>query len=312
VAQASAASRAAADQEYNRLLYVALTRAEDELIVCGAKPKKAMPDACWYQTVQAGFARLAAVRDGDKLIYESAQTAAPDRAGSSVATTVAPLPVWAGAAPDWIAVPPAAETTRPEPLAPSRGTEEAAKQAIAASPLAGPAGAGREAALAKGRAIHALLQHLPDVSAPVRAAAAMRFLETVPELDAAVRGAAVAAVLTILDHPDLARLFGPGSRAEVPLAGVVGDVEIGGLVDRLAVLPDRVLLADYKTDRVPPAGPETIPAGYLRQLAAYTAILAQVFPGRAIDCLLIFTATAVVMPVLPSLLVRHAPGMSPA
>jgi ATP-dependent helicase/nuclease subunit A len=312
VAQASAASRAAADQEYNRLLYVALTRAEDELIVCGAKPKKAMPDACWYQTVQAGFARLAAVRDGDKLIYESAQTAAPDRAGSSVAATVAPLPVWAGAAPDWIAVPPAAETTRPEPLAPSRGTEEAAKQAIAASPLAGPAGAGREAALAKGRAIHALLQHLPDVSAPVRAAAAMRFLETVPELDAAVRGAAVAAVLTILDHPDLARLFGPGSRAEVPLAGVVGDVEIGGLVDRLAVLPDRVLLADYKTDRVPPAGPETIPAGYLGQLAAYTAILAQVFPGRAIDCLLIFTATAVVMPVLPSLLVRHAPGMSPA
>ena len=64
-----------------------------------------------------------------------------------------------------------------------------------------------------------------------------------------------------LDDPALAGLFGPGSRAEIPLAGIIGDVEIGGLVDRLAVTEDCVTLADFKTDRAPPAQVAEIPGG---------------------------------------------------
>jgi ATP-dependent helicase/nuclease subunit A len=89
---------------------------------------------------------------------------------------------------------------------------------------------------------------------------------------------------------------------------VVGDVEIGGLVDRLAVTDAEVWIADYKTDRAPPAGVEAIPAGYLRQLAAYRAILAQIYPNRQVNCLLIWTETAAAMPVPSGLLDGHAPA----
>jgi ATP-dependent helicase/nuclease subunit A len=85
-------------------------------------------------------------------------------------------------------------------------------------------------------------------------------------------------------------------------------VEIGGLVDRLAVTGDCVTLADYKTDRAPPAQIEDIPVGYLRQMAAYQAILAQIFPAHRINCLLIWTETATAMAIPAALLLAQAPA----
>jgi ATP-dependent helicase/nuclease subunit A len=115
-------------------------------------------------------------------------------------------------------------------------------------------------------------------------------------------------VLAILESPDLAPLFAPGAQAELPLAGVVGDVEIGGLVDRLAVTETEILLADYKTDRAPPASPEGIPPKYISQLAAYRAILQQIYPNRPVRCLLVWTETATPMPVPAPLLDAAAPA----
>jgi len=114
--------------------------------------------------------------------------------------------------------------------------------------------------------------------------------------------------MAVLEHPELAPLFGPLGRAEVPLTGLVGGTVVGGLVDRLAVLPDRVLLADYKTNRAPPARAEDVPVLYLRQMAAYRDVLRGALPGRAVRCALVWTATAQVMPLPDSLLDRHAPG----
>ncbi len=121
---------------------------------------------------------------------------------------------------------------------------------------------------------------------------------------------ALADVLAVLADPALAPLFGPGSRAEVPLTGRIGDAVVGGLVDRLVVLPDRVLLADYKTARTPPARPEDVPVLYLRQMAAYRAVLRAAFPGRPVECLLIWTTGARVMALPLVLLDSHAPARS--
>jgi ATP-dependent helicase/nuclease subunit A len=309
VAQAIADNRASQLAEYNRLLYVALTRAEDELIVAGAEGARKPLETCWYNAIQAGFARLgaAAAEDG-ALTLATPQTAKPDRGDTKTAAITATLPAWAGAAPNWRAAPLAAETARPEPLAPSRNTEDAAKRAIAASPLGDRLSqlrTARAAALAKGRAVHALLQHLPDIPAPNRRAAGEKFLAG---LDLPGAGQIANSVLAIIENPALAPLFGPRSRAEIPLAGIIADAEIGGLVDRLAITQTAILLADYKTDRTPPASPADIPAAYLRQLAAYSAILQQIFPNLPVECTLIWTETATPMPVPSHLLVRHAPA----
>ena len=114
-------------------------------------------------------------------------------------------------------------------------------------------------------------------------------------------------MLAVLAHPSLAPLFGPAGRAEVPLTGVVAGRIVGGLVDRIAVLPDRVLIADYKTNRVPPEGLDDVPLLYLRQMAAYRAVLRAIHPDRPVLCALVWTTGARVMELPPSLLDRHAP-----
>ena len=159
-----------------------------------------------------------------------------------------------------------------------------------ASPFAGGMAADR---FSRGQLIHGLLQHLPSFRRGAAEAAARAFCDGRRMGCRRARRSEIAAeVLAILAHPDLAPLFGPDSRAEVPLTGVIGDAVVGGMVDRLAVLPDRVLIADFKTNRRPPARVEDTPVLYLRQMASYRAVLRAIFPGRPVRCALIWTREA--------------------
>jgi ATP-dependent helicase/nuclease subunit A len=303
-------------EEHNRLLYVALTRAEDRLIVCGWEPRKGVPERSWYELVRRGFAGLGAEVapfdmgwGGEMFLHASPQRAEPDTAKPDSAGEIAVgLPAWAGAAPDWTAVPPRQEPALPSPLAPSRPENAGfGPVPLAASPLAERDATGTR--FRRGQLVHTLLQHLPAVPPAGRAAAARGFLAQPGHGIAADQVASLAReVLAVLDHPALAPLFGPAGRAEVPLTGVVAGSVIGGLVDRLAVLPDAVLVADYKTNRDPPATADDAPVLYLRQMAAYRAVLRAVFPGRAVRCALVWTTGARVMSLPDSLLDRHAPN----
>jgi ATP-dependent helicase/nuclease subunit A len=156
----------------------------------------------------------------------------------------------------------------------------------------------------RGKLIHSLLQHLPDFPPERRAEAARRWLDR-PENNDIERLADEA--LAVMDHRELAALFGPGSRAEVPLTGLIGNTVVGGLVDRLAVLSDRILVADFKTHRRPPGQVKDTPALYLRQMAAYRAVLRQIFPDRPVTCALVWTQAARVAMLPDTLLDRHAP-----
>jgi ATP-dependent helicase/nuclease subunit A len=306
---AAAARRA---EEHNRLLYVALTRAEDRLVVCGWQPKGEPPPTSWYALVRDGFLRIGAEAvpfagpwEGEMLRHACRQEVAVVQAAAPMAAPSADLPGWAGRAPLWRADSLPAEPALPERLAPSR-PEDASLGPVpqAASPLLAREGT----RFRRGQQAHLLLQHLPQLAPELRLAAARTWL-TRPGLGLAGEEAEELAreVLAVLDHPALAPLFGPHGRAEVPLTGVVGGRVVGGLVDRLAVLEDRVLLADWKTNREAPARAEDVPVLYLRQMAAYRSVLRGAFPGRAVVCTLVWTAALRVMPLCDSLLDRHAP-----
>ncbi|MCW8308418.1 double-strand break repair helicase AddA [Acidiphilium sp. PA] len=316
VAAAVAAAGRLMIEEYNRLLYVALTRAEDHLVVCGAAPKKALLETCWYEAVRVAIGQMDGVAEQDVALpwaaqamgVSCAQTAAPDRIGRHVAARMAALPGWIGPETGWRAAAPPEPPDLVDRLVPSRSAEGEARGLAAASPRAGARAAGRAAAMARGRLIHALLQHLPAVPATDRRDRAAAYVAQAGHgLDRDAQHNVVDAVMQVLDHPALASLFGPGSRAEAPVAGVVQGVEIGGLIDRLVVLPDRIMLADFKTDRQPPADAAAIPLPYLAQLAAYAAVLGAIYPGRAVQAMLVWTANGTVMPVPESVLARHAP-----
>ena len=69
---------------------------------------------------------------------------------------------------------------------------------------------------------------------------------------------------------------------------------VSGRVDRLAVLEDRVVILDYKTNRVPPTTPDAIPYAHKAQLAIYREILTPLYPGKRIDCVLVYSEDATV------------------
>ena len=298
-----AAKSAARLREYHRLLYVALTRAKDRLLVCGWALHKPKPGN-WHELVTSGMVGLNAdARDftawpGQSLVFSVPQTAATTRLPAGIAEPPPAPPVWAGASPDWRPLPLPPEPALPRPLAPSRPEGiDLGSVPPARSPLLQTGGG-----FGRGLALHTMLQHLPDLPEAARAPAAAAFAGRMTGDAAALTDQALA----VLRSPALTELFGPGSRAEQPIAGVVAGRVISGQVDRLAVLPGRVVIADYKTGATP-AGAAAVPVLYLRQMAAYRAVLAQLYPERTIECLLVWTEGPTVMPLSHALLDTHAP-----
>jgi ATP-dependent helicase/nuclease subunit A len=142
-----------------------------------------------------------------------------------------------------------------------------------------------------------------------RAEAAKRFLDSRgAELSAAIRAEIATETLRVLADPDFAALFGPGSRAEAPIVGEMGDgLVISGQIDRLLVTSSEVLIVDFKTHRPAPRTPAETAQPYLRQMAAYRAALGKIYPGRSIRCALLWTEEPRLMALPEGLLHSLAP-----
>ncbi|MDB5598110.1 MAG: double-strand break repair helicase AddA [Xanthobacteraceae bacterium] len=291
IADARALARRATEDEYRRLLYVAMTRAADRLIVCGVEGANKRPAGCWYDLVFDALAPLAhegPADDGNGTVWryrkpvegeaETVATGFPDSPALELPLT-----------PPWLSQPALAEPPQPVPLAPSHAYDEAMERREAS----GGSAADRQAALERGRAVHRLLQSLPDMPPERRAEAAARFLTHSGKLPEAERSQIVAQVLAVLDDPRFAPLFAPGSRAEVPivgrLTGAGRSILVSGQVDRLMVTDTQILIADYKTNRPAPAARADVPRDYVAQLALYRAVLARLYPGRPVRAALVWT-----------------------
>ncbi|MGP1394153.1 MAG: double-strand break repair helicase AddA [Inquilinaceae bacterium] len=288
------------DQEYRRLLYVALTRAEDRLYIGGYRGVQQPSPGCWYALCRAGLDGLAGVESvtgagGGGLRYTVPQTVAPPVPAATEETAAV------GRLPDWAGRPAPAEPAIGRPLTPSRPEGEE-------PPVRAPLTADDGARFLRGRLVHTLLQHLPDLDAEVRPGAAARFLaRRIHGLAAEDQQAIAAETLAVLDDPRFAALCGPDSRAEVPVVGRVGDRLLSGQLDRLAVTGDSVWIVDYKTNRPPPETETGVPPVYLRQMASYRAILRDLYDDRPVRCLLLWTDGPRLMPLSDTLLDRHAP-----
>ncbi|MEE8352102.1 MAG: PD-(D/E)XK nuclease family protein, partial [Rhodospirillales bacterium] len=121
----------------------------------------------------------------------------------------------------------------------------------------------------------------------------------------------LAETLDVIRHPDFAPLFGPGSLAEVPLTGVLkasdGVYTLSGQVDRLLIADDAVTVIDFKTNRPPPESEDQIAPAYLRQMAAYRAVLRSIYPGRPVRAVLLWTVGPKMMLLGDEILDIHAP-----
>ncbi|MCB2080110.1 MAG: PD-(D/E)XK nuclease family protein, partial [Novosphingobium sp.] len=163
----------------------------------------------------------------------------------------------------------------------------------------------------RGVLVHKLLERLPDVSGADRRDAGMHWLErNATGMEDADKSQLLDSALAVLDDPQFADLFGPGSLAEIPIAATVGARVVAGTIDRLLVTPERIRIVDYKTARRPPAQIEDVPVSILRQMAAYAAALEQAYPGRAIDAAVLYTATPQLIAIPDALLIQHKQALA--
>ncbi len=270
LAEARRAQQAQQTEEKMRLLYVALTRAESWLIMAGSGDRKKVPEN-WYDPVEAALGELGAVAEkSGRLVLENNWTLETGTAEAEVKPDVS-LPDWLSEAAPQVAKPPRAQSP---------------------SDLGGDhtiAGADQDALL-RGTQIHTLLEHLVDVPEAERAATALRLV------GAPLTGV-VAEALKVLQTPALASVFAPETLREVPISASLPEIgPISGRIDALLV-GDTILAVDFKSNPQVPTRAEDIPEGFLRQMAAYGAALAQIYPDREIKTAILWTAQQTLMDV---------------
>lgn len=288
------------DEEYWRRLYVAMTRAEDELYVTGPLGLRGNLEATWYEAIEQGLG------DAAEPVHDAGGTVVARVFPAAAAHRFQPAAAAAGQAfqlPDTAPVPPPAHI----PVVSPSSAAPAARTAV----LATKAEAARDAETARqsGLALHALLQHLGRVERTDWDMVAPRALEALlPEMthlhDPVARKA-----ISILSRPELARLFGPGSRAELPFrirARQAGQpVWLSGRMDRVVIDEQGVLVVDYKSDATVPSAAEGVPGNYLTQLGLYALVAGQLFPGHPVRAAILWTELESLM-ILPEGLLANA------
>ncbi len=264
-------------EEYRRLLYVALTRAAGRLYIAGWESVRKEPNSneSWYNLVFAALKPLNQLAATVTEPYPDIVFADPELRAAKKKTPAKKIAAKPVQLPAWIRKPAPDEKPALKPVAPSHLAQGATTP---------------DRVFTRGRIIHRLLQSLPDVEESKRDAVAMKFLANpqhrlTPEQQAETKKE----VMNLLCDPDFVLLFGAGSRAEVPLVGRIGGQEISGQVDRLYVGKDEIRIIDYKTNRPPPEDVADVDQTYIRQLAAYRAVLQDIYPDRPIRCFLLWT-----------------------
>ena len=311
-----------AHEEYRRLLYVAATRAEDELYICGAESgKNKNPRAketrikTWHALAEDAMDALGErVAKGDlpfwsdsdavirSLSCEQTEPPKQDEAKGKV-TPAAP--------PGWL-YKPADKELAPDILAPSRlhGESDADIADIPPDATSAYPPTGSDDPYFRGRIIHRLLELLPDIPDSEREKTADDLLyHLAPQTPPDERARWGAETLQILNDQAFGDVFTSGSRAEVSIGGLLpgdpGKRKVSGEIDRLVISEDRILIVDYKTNRPPPDNVANADPAYITQLAVYRALIQEIYPDRQVDCALLWTFAPKLMPV-PDSMLDHA------
>ena len=300
MASARQAALAEARDEYRRLLYVAMTRAADRLIICGADGERKRPDGCWYDLVRDALdPQLVEETDGGEKVLRFRPTPAESVAA---APPGAPAKTAEPELPSWLRQTASVQAPRPVPLVPSSAFDEEIGRA-----LPGTAG-DRQKALQRGQIVHRLMQSLPDIAPAARQSALERYLANAARDLAPNERAEIARhVLAILEDDKFADVFAAGSRPEVPIVGRISrpncePLLVAGQADRLIAAERAVLVVDYKTDSVVPDRLDDVPPAYIAQLALYRAVLMRIYARKNVRAALIFTASPLLLEIPASTL----------
>jgi ATP-dependent helicase/nuclease subunit A len=298
-----------ARDEYRRLLYVAMTRAAERLVICGTQGVNKIPDGCWYQLAEDTLKPDSVSEpadDGDGEVWRY-------RKGDATPAIVVEAERKSGAKkialPSWLKTNAAPDRAALRTITPSSPDEDDAAHPIVTG--------ASELARLRGTLAHRLVQSLPDIPAERRLKAAQDYLaRRGGDLSGEDRAKLADQVILILEDPRFTALYGPGSRAEVPIVGKLNiggkTVRVSGEIDRLAITESAVLIADFKTNRPAPRRIEDVAHSYVRQLALYRAVLAKLYPDKTVRAALVWTEVPDLMELSTELMDAAIAKITPA
>ena len=283
------AVREAEEEEKDRLLYVALTRAERWLVVAAAGAPDTSAES-WHDRVRATLETVGAVQHAFGFADDGPATGLrldhldwPD----PVLEPVAQEPVRHKDLPEIF------ERDAPKPVQDIEILS--ASNLGGAKALAGADGDLSDVAKERGTLVHLLLEMLPTIPQDDREHAARHLVGDHPS-----GSEMIAEALAVLTAPDLAGFFSDAALAEVAVTASVEAIpqsRLHGVIDRLIVTEDKVTAVDFKTNRTVPSTEDQTPERLLRQMGAYSAMLRQIYPDREIETGILWTRTATYMPL---------------
>ena len=271
-------------EEYHRLLYVALTRAEDHLCVCGYKKKSKPNEESWYEIFKEAFANLNINQKDGVSEYCVEQLLAVEKVDNiKTPKTEYKLPIW-------LREIPADEGFLAKPLTPSHQDESLI---CAVSPLV----ENNDGKLfARGKLIHKMLQFLPMSLEEKRDELIDVFLsKQADDFNDVEKMIIKLEVKSLLENSEFAPLFSAKSVAEVSLIGVSGEHIISGQIDRLVVCDDKVMIVDYKTNRPAAKTVDDVPEAYIKQMKSYKDLVKQIYKDKKVEAYILWTNTAKIM-----------------
>ena len=283
------------DREYRRLLYVALTRAKDHIYIDGAlrKPSKeggkvSLSDKSWYYYIMNGIKNMEGVivtqhdEETEFPLYEYRDMATvpepllrPIEESGKIATEESIIPEWAKRIdPDFVE---------------ESDEEEDDVTYVAPSNIDKDIKADVQS-FKRGIIIHKIIELLPRIAEDKRETLIQKSLESY-DLTEVEKTEIFKELSRFLNHDFVSVLFNMKGVSEASIAGRPQSLQgtfVKGQIDRMIVLEDKIILADYKTDRQMKEGAQ-IKNSYILQMAFYREALKDLYPNKSIETMLLGT-----------------------
>ena len=265
------------EEEYLRLLYVAITRAENELYVCDYKKSGEPKENSWYEILRKAVENIGAKHkksqniDGD-VIYigdddvfdtningcksENKKTVGDGDVDSIIET----IRINGKSEKETKIINPSTYYSENNFKTPIDNTKN----------------------IENGKVVHKLLEILPAADKCDWENILNIYLNENEDSEKIK-----VIVLKILNNDEFSFLFNPNSKAEVPIFGKLDDDIISGQIDRLSIVGDIVYLIDYKNTNSLPA---VVPQKYVKQLELYKKLLEKIYINKEIKTYILWTS----------------------
>ena len=262
-------------QEYLRLLYVALTRAEDHLIIAGASSRETIPEGCFYDVVNKAMLGMEyKEKEGKKWIGEVVALASLQGVGSKVPISSIPRDMGSFAKAETILL------SMMPILAPDSSTS------TSQSPLHS------RISLNYGQLIHKILEDSVNTQ-NFAFSPSHPMIRRLPEDDQAIIVEKLTKLFAMKDFADLIKTS--KIQTEVSIGYNDDDIPRIGRIDLLAMREGEVIIVDYKTDKKVPKSRSEIPEGYIKQLKFYADAIGKIYPQHKISTKILWIEELVMM-----------------